>query len=94
MPPLAEGGTYFSSTKILSDLLIKTLERIRLSSNQKIGEGESHFDGKYIEKVFNRSEVHISEMTCYKIHTLVIILKILSRHVSLFRCKAYIYIIA
>ena len=25
---------------------------------------------KYVEKVFNWSEVHFSEMTCYKIHTL------------------------
>ena len=25
---------------------------------------------KYVEKVFNWSEVHLSEMTCYKIHTL------------------------
>ena len=24
----------------------------------------------YVEKVFNWSEVHFSEMTCYKIHTL------------------------
>ena len=30
--------------------LIKTLERIRFSSNQNIGEGESNFDDKYIEK--------------------------------------------
>ena len=27
-------------------------------------------DDKYVEKVFNWSEVHLSEMTCYKIHTL------------------------
>ena len=26
---------------------------------------------KYVVKVFNWSEVHLSEMTCYKIHTLV-----------------------
>ena len=30
--------------------LIKTLERIRFSSNQNIGEGESNFDDKYVEK--------------------------------------------
>ena len=30
--------------------LIKTLERIRFSSNQNIGEGESNFDYKYVEK--------------------------------------------
>ena len=28
-------------------------------------------EDKYVEKVFNWSEVHLSEMTCYKIHTLV-----------------------
>jgi hypothetical protein len=27
-------------------------------------------ENKYVEKVFNWSEVHVSEMTCYKIHTL------------------------
>ena len=30
--------------------LIKTLERIRFSSNQNIGEGESNFEDKYVEK--------------------------------------------
>ena len=38
-------------------------------------EGESNFDDKYVEKsvqkVFNWSKFHLSEMTCYKIHTLV-----------------------
>ena len=29
---------------------MKTLERIRFSSNQNIGEGESNFDDKYVEK--------------------------------------------
>ena len=43
----------------------------RFSSNENIGEGESNFDDKYVEKVFNWAEVHLSEMTCYKIHTLV-----------------------
>jgi hypothetical protein len=28
-------------------------------------------EDKYVEKVFNWSEVHLSEMTCHKIHTLV-----------------------
>ena len=28
-------------------------------------------DDKYVEKVFNWSEVHLSEMTCYKIHNLM-----------------------
>ena len=27
-------------------------------------------EDKYFEKVFNWSEVHVSEMTCYKIHTI------------------------
>ena len=27
-------------------------------------------EDKYVQKVFNWSEVHLSEMTCYKIHTL------------------------
>jgi hypothetical protein len=30
--------------------LIKTLERIRFSSNQNIGEGESNFDDEHVEK--------------------------------------------
>ena len=38
--------------------VIKTLERIRLSSNQNIGEGESNFDEKYVEEMFNWSEIH------------------------------------
>ena len=64
-------------TYLLSKLdspLIKKLERIRFSSNQNIGEGESNFDDKYVEKsvqlVFNWLEFHLSEITCYKIHTL------------------------
>ena len=28
-------------------------------------------DDKYVEKVLNCSEVHLSELTCYKIHSLV-----------------------
>ena len=28
-------------------------------------------EDKYVVKVFNGSEVHLSEMTCYKIHTLM-----------------------
>ena len=28
-------------------------------------------EDNYVEKVFNWSKVHLSEMTCYKIHTLV-----------------------
>jgi hypothetical protein len=34
----------------LDSPLIKTLERIRFSSNQNIGEGESNFDDNYVEK--------------------------------------------
>ena len=30
-------------------------------------------EDKYFVKVFNWSEVHLSEMTCYKIHTLVVL---------------------
>ena len=29
----------------------------------------------YVEKVFNWSEVHLSEMTCYKIHALETLLE-------------------
>ena len=29
-------------------------------------------EDKYVVKVFNWSEVHLSEITCYKIHTLVV----------------------
>ena len=38
-------------------------------TKENIGEGGSNYDDKYVEKVFNWSEVHFSEMTCYKIHT-------------------------
>ena len=41
-------STYLSSR--LDSPLIKTLERIRFSSNQNIREGESNFDDKYVEK--------------------------------------------
>ena len=33
----------------------------------------SKSEDKCFEKVFNWSEVHLSEMTCYQIHTLVIL---------------------
>ena len=42
----------------LDSPVIKTLERIRFSSNQNIGEGESDFDEKNVEEMFNWSEVH------------------------------------
>ena len=47
---------FFSSK--LDSPVIKTLERIRFSSNQNIGEGESNFDVKNVEEMFNWSEVH------------------------------------
>ena len=56
--PLTSFSTYLSSK--LDYLLIKRLERIRFSSNQNIGEGESNFDDKYVEKGFNWSEVHLN----------------------------------
>ena len=45
--------------------------KIRFSSNQNIGEGESNFDDEYVEESVQWSEVHLSEMTFYKIHTLI-----------------------
>ena len=45
----------------------KFVIKIRFSSNQNIGEEQYNID----EKVFNWSEVHLSELTCNKIHTLV-----------------------
>ena len=44
-------STYLSS-KLDSPLIKTTLERIRFSSNQNIGEGGSNFDDKYVEKNF------------------------------------------
>ena len=51
------------------------MERIRFSSNQNIREGESNFDEKNVEEVFNlcsteQSCINIG-ITCYKIGTLV-----------------------
>ena len=50
------------------------MKRIRFSSNQNIGEGESNFDEKNVKEVFNlcsteQSCIHIG-ITCYKISTL------------------------
>ena len=45
-----------SLTFLLSKLdspVIKTLDRIRFTSNQNIGEGGSNFDEKNVEEVFN-----------------------------------------
>ena len=53
---LSSYGFYISSKK--QNLPIKTLERIRFSSNQNIGEGESNFDEKNVEEMFNGSKVH------------------------------------
>ena len=65
--------TFFSSK--LDSPVIKTLERIRFSSNQNIGEGESNFDEKNVEEVFNLCSTEQSciliGITCYKIGTLV-----------------------
>ena len=64
--------TFFSSK--LDSPVIKTLERIRFSSNQNIGEGESNFDEKNVEEVFNLCSTEQSciliGITCYKIGTL------------------------
>ena len=48
--------------------VIKTLERIKFSSNQNIGEDESNFDEKNLEETFNWSEVH-SEKKYYVLIT-------------------------
>ena len=65
----------FQSSK-LDFRLNKTLERIRFSSNQNIGEEESNFDEKNIEEVFNLCSTEQSciliGITCYKIGTLVL----------------------
>ena len=53
---LNTSSTFFSSK--LDSPVIKTLERIRFSSDQNIGEVESNFDEKNVEKMFNWSEVH------------------------------------
>ena len=59
--------TFFPSK--LDSPAIKTLERIRFSSNQNIGEGESNFDEINVKEVFNlcsteESCIHIG-ITCY-----------------------------
>ena len=73
---LNTSSTFFSSK--LDSPVIKTLERIRFSSNQNIGEGESNFDEKNVEEVFNlcsteQSCINIG-ITFYKIGTLGILL--------------------
>ncbi len=54
----------FSSNQNISDDL-------NSPSNQNIGEGKSNCYDKSGQKVFKWSEVHLSEMTCSKIYTLV-----------------------
>ena len=71
---LKTSSTFFSSK--LDSPVIKTLERIRFSSNQIIGEGESNFDEKNVKEVFNlcsteQSCINIG-ITCYKLGTLVV----------------------
>ena len=44
---LNTSSTFFSSK--LDSPVIKTLERIRFSSNQNSGERKSNFDNKYVE---------------------------------------------
>ena len=63
----------FYSSKLDSPV-IKTLEKIRFSSNQNIGEGKSNCDENNVEEVFNlcsteQSCINIG-ITCYKIGTL------------------------
>ena len=63
------------NTSKLDSPLIKILGRIRFSSNQNIGEGESNIDDKYVEKVLNKCSSRQScifpKFTSYKIGTLV-----------------------
>ena len=69
----------FSSKLDSPVAVIKTLERIRFSSNQNNGEAGSNFDEKNVEEVFNlcsteQSCIYIG-ISCYKISTLVDILE-------------------
>ena len=61
-------STFFSSK--LDSPVIKTLETIKFSSNQNIGEGESNFDEKNVKEVFNLCSTEQScilmGITCYK----------------------------
>ena len=69
---LNTSSTFFSSK--LDSPVIKTLERIRFSSNQNIGEVESNFDEKNVKEVFNLCSTEQScinfGITCYKTGTL------------------------
>ena len=59
---LNTSSTFFSSK--LDSPVIKTLERIRFFSNQNVGEGESNFDEKNTEEVFN---LYSTEQSCIHI---------------------------
>ena len=69
-------STYLSSKLVSPSLLI----RGEFNHLNVLTREESNFDDKYVEQsvqhVFNWSEFHLSEMTCYKIHTLVFLQKI------------------
>ena len=49
-------------------------------------------EDKHIVKVFNWSEVHLSEMTCYKIHTLVTMFKIMITKEEDQLCLNFVYL--
>ena len=57
--------TFFSSK--LDSPVIKTLESIRFSSNQNIGQGESNFDEKMLKKC----------LTCVQLNRVAYILELL-----------------
>ena len=65
---------HFQASK-LDFPLIKTLEWIRFSSNQKIGEGESNFDDwkcptqqSFIPQEINSWKIHILETAFFSLH--------------------------
>ena len=61
--------TFFSSK--LDSPVITTLERIRFSSNQNIGEGESNLMKKMLKKCSTEQSCINIGITCYKNGTLV-----------------------
>ena len=66
---LNTSSTFFSSK--LDSPVIKTLERIRFFSNQNIGDGESNFDEKNVEEVFNLCS------TCVQLNRVAYLLELL-----------------
>ena len=56
----------------LKTLFNISIIKIRLPLSNVLIRGESTLDDKCVERVFNLSGVHLSEMTCYKIHTLMV----------------------